>query len=298
MKLKISKSPNWSSILKSINEFWLIWIKDFIFYPLRYIENRQLIRQNFDRERSPIESATIKVCIHEWGGYNLSRSKNIKKIPPFECGLKEQLIRFNSEKKKLDIDLTVTMSDYNLSKDLDWIKEHCDHFIPVENTSMDFSGYNAFFTKIKNSLNSYVILSNSSVNIIQNEFLETYISYMESHPNIGLMGISASSKYYHTLIRNNFNPHIQSFFILTTLSVLKEIVSSNQGKFPGEGYTNKHLLIRFGEVGLSRFALKLGYSLAVVFDNHITEFNYKNYPLPLGDLRIHSKNPNSISSII
>lgn len=297
MNSKKSKYSWCSLSLKTIKDFWSVWIKDFISYPIRYIENRRLKRQKYEKIRQSIKSDVVKVCIHEWGGYDLSRKKHIKSIKPFECGIKAQLLRFNSGNNPR-VDITVTMSDSHLSRELDWIKSRCNHFISVENTSMDFSGYGTFYEKIKNEGNSYIILTNSSVNNMQSSFLENYVSYMDSHPNVGLMGISASSKYYHTLIRNNFNPHIQSFFILTTISVLNEIVEYNGGKFPGKNCTNKHLLIRLGEVELSRIALKLGYNLAVVYKNQVTEFNYSAYPLPLGDLRIYNDNPNSISTIL
>ena len=109
-----------------------------------------------------------------------------------------------------------------------------------------------------------VILTNSSVNAAQNDFLESYIHCMERHPQIGIFGYFLLYRMFQSLVRNNFTPHLQSFFLLTTTSVLREIAASNQNRFPGAGIGLKLLLIRKGEVALSRLVLRLGYRLAVI----------------------------------
>ena len=123
---------------------------------------------------------------------------------------------------------------------------------------------------------------------------------MENNPDVGILGISYSTKMYQTLIRRNFTPHIQSFFLFTTIDVLNEIVENNQGHFPGENISNKRLLIRKGEIGLSTLALKLGYNLAVVFPTTGKPFKFVNqsqWDKPLGDIRLKIDCPNRINPI-
>lgn len=282
----------------SINTFYKIWLKDFLYLPIAYFRRKTVLKKVIKRNRISIENKTVYVNIHEWGGYPLVRTKNVKDINSFKCGLIYQLNRFKNQTYCGNIDISVTISDIEKYTHIDKIKKFTDKIIAVENTGMDFSGYANFFKRICNAPNAYIILTNSSINKIQYDFLDSYISYMEENPDVGLLGISSSSMYYHTLLRHNFNPHIQSFFILTTISVLNEIISLNKNRFPGINETNKHLLIREGEVKLSALALELGYKLAIVQKDTVSKFDYSNYPLPLGDFRKFSLHPNTIYPIL
>ncbi len=81
----------------------------------------------------------------------------------------------------------------------------------VSNIGFDFSGYGDFVENLRDE-NCYILLMNTSVEKTQTDFIDDYIDYMESNPSIGLLGISYSTKKFQTLIRNNFEPHVQSFF--------------------------------------------------------------------------------------
>lgn len=280
--------------------FYLLLIDDIVkcICKIFHIKDKLLITGQ--KLRKNIEDDTVYVCVHEWGGYPIIRNKTLKDGKTFTCGLKAQLMRYEKERKSRLVDLTVTMSDSNKCKDLDYIKKHSDNFIEVSNVGMDFSGYASFHKRIRGNLNSYVILSNSSVDISQDIFLDGYIKYMEDNPDVGILGISYSTKMYQTLIRRNFMPHIQSFFLFTTIDVLNEIVENNQGHFPGENVSNKRLLIREGEIGLSTLALNLGYNLAVVFPTTGKPFKFVNqlqWDKPLGDIRLKIDCPNRITPI-
>lgn len=282
--------------MSKLNDLYRIWIEDILFCPYKSFCRKFInIRHRY---RTPVISEITYICIHEWGGYPMKRSKSIKNIVPFDCGLESQLNRYSRYRASNKVNLTITMSESEKNIDLNMLKNQCENFIPVCNVGMDFSGYNAFYQFIKNKPNSYVILTNSSVNTnSSNDFLDGYINYLNENPDIGLLGISCSSKYYHTLLRWNFNPHVQSFFLMTTIDVLNEIVEWNNGTFPGINETNKHLLIRNGEVRITKAVLKLGYNAAVVLPSGPIKFNYKNYPLPKGDYRNYTDFPNQIFNI-
>lgn len=281
--------------------FYLLLIKDLIWIPISYIKNKLSNHSILKRKkRDKVEDQKVYVCIHEWGGYPLIRNKTLKNGQIFECGLEGQLARYKPYREKGKIELTVTMSDTHLTKNIDSIKSQSDHFIEVSNKGLDFSGYSSFFNKIKNNPNAYIILTNSSVNSINSDFLDNYIYYMEQNPDIGILGISYSTKIYQTLVRNNFTPHIQSFFLLTTIKVLNEIVEQNNNKFPGENITHKLLLIREGEIKLSQIALGLGYNLAIIMPETGKPFKFTNkeqWDMPKGDLRLHIQHPNIITPL-
>lgn len=282
----------------NIIDFCKVWFWDFIIYPFRFFENLKIKYQKSSKKRIKVNNHTIYICIHEWGGYLPIRQKHIKNIESFTCGLKYQIERFRKDRSTYPLNLTITMSDPDKHINLGMIKKYCDNFIIVPNIGMDFSGYWNFYNSIKNKENAYVILTNSSVNHDVNYFIDDYIEYMDANPDVGILGVSNSSKYFHTFVRNNFNPHLQSFFLLTTIDILNDIVKKNGGVFPGISERNKHLLIRNGEVQISRLALKLGYNLAVVKENgKVIKFNYKSYPMKKGDSRCNTLYPNRINPI-
>ena len=83
--------------------------------------------------------------------------------------------------------------------------------------------------------------------------------------------------------------------------MLREIVHLNNGKFPGADADYKRLIIRKGEIPLSRSALDLGYNLAVVHPDTGHPFKFtdkKSWPAEFGELRYHCSNPNKISPIV
>jgi len=296
-------------MLNSSLHFYILLIFELVLFPffisinyLKYFfgiydKNRHIIKL-----RKDVNSRKIKVCIHEWGGYNEERIKKVKDIKPFLCGLKHQIKRFEQESTSLLIDLTITISDIHLSKQF-FDKEF--KILSVSNIGMDFSGYSSFYQQIKNESNKYVILTNSSVNARQSFFLDRYIQYFENNPSVGLLGVSYNTSIRQSFIFNNFNPHLQSFFLLTTIHVLNEVVDLNKG-FPGSNISNKRLLIRNGEVALSTIIMDLGYDLACVLENgEVFKFNKNcksdngrlSWVYPFGDYRYLVKNPNSINPI-
>ncbi len=293
-----------SHFLSVIRFVILIVTEPFVYYPVQLAGLLGLFDQSKiyrgGHKRMPVKSKVVRVCVHEWGGYKPEREKSFSKTSSNQCGLKYQLQRFLSYRERGLVDLTVTMSDSEKLCELDYVKQQCDNFIEVSNVGMDFGGYSAFFHSIEKNENCYVILTNSSVEKTQTDFLEGYIKYMEDNPEVGMLGISYSTRMYHTLIRRNFIPHIQSFFVLTTLEVLKEIVEANGEKFPGEDADYKRLLIRKGEIPLSRLTLKQGYRLAVVYPEDGVPFKFtdkKHWTHPFDDLRLVCSRPNYISEI-
>lgn len=296
---------------KDTIHFYLILILELVCSPFLYLKNyffnsistkSPLEKRKF---RKDVETDLIYINVHEWGGYKLERKKKISVIPEFSCGLKFQLERFNNEKLTSNIFLNVTLSDPELHDDLDFIKSKSDCVDFVNNDGMDFSGYSFFYEKIKDKKNSYVILTNSSVNSISDLFLKEYIAFMENNKHVGILGVSYCSKMIQTLIKNNFTPHLQSFFYLTTIDVLKEIVEKNDG-FPGKGIKHKLLLIRKGEIAVSQLVKSLGYQLAIVTETKTVECFGENgfwdngkrrWNLEQGDFRLHTQTPNRINKI-
>lgn len=293
-------------------KFYTILLFEFIAFPFFYMVNFILntisskTYKIHGKIRKPIEDSKIYVNIHEWGGYALERKKKVSNIPEFRCGLKYQLERFNREKENLLLNINVTISEIEKYGDINYVKNLADNIDSVPNEGMDFSGYAFFYDKMKDQKNAYIIFTNSSVNALQENFLKGHIEYMEEHPEVGMLGVSYCSKVIQTFARNNFTPHLQSFYLLTTIDVLKEIVTLNGG-FPGKGIDHKLLLIREGEINLSSLVLDLKYNLALALEdgavykftkNDFLDNSYNAWKLHFGDVRTISKSPNRINPIL
>jgi len=293
-------------------QFFLIVFLELVFLPFLYFfewfknkisSNKPL---NVKRIREGVISEEIHINIHEWGGYSDVRKKRIKNTDEFTCGLKAQLERFKYGTENVQKKLYLTVSDIGLLKNRKQIENDVDVLESVSNYGMDFSGYAKFYEMIKDKPNAYVLLSNTSINAIQVNFLDDYRDYMEKNPDVGMMGISYCSKTMQTLLRNNFNPHLQSFFLLTTIDVLNQIVFENNNKFPGKGIIYKRLLVKKGEIAMSKLTQKLGYNLAVSLENgSVFKFGKNNFfdngfnrwELNYTDVRLSCKNPNAINII-
>lgn len=287
--------------MKNRIDFYFLLFKELILLPFLYIKELYIKQRKqsgiYKKYREAVKMKKVSVGIHEWGGYKPVRMKNIKNGTSFQCGLLGQLQRFS---KYGYVDLIVTLSDCEKFSYYDVVSEYTDKVVKVSNKGFDFSGYDAFYQLVKDQPNQYVILTNSSVNLSQDDFLDGYIQYMEENPDVGLLGVSYCTCMWQTLVRNNFTPHLQSFFLLTTTQVLNEVVALNKGKFPGKGINHKLLLIRQGEIKLSRLVQKLGYRLAVVNPQNGIPFkftDYRHWKLPKGDIRQLLSDPNKITPI-
>lgn len=294
--------------ISSKHKFYLSLLGELIISPYEYGKN--FIKWNFikskkaitiNKYRIPVKINSLAVCIHEWAGYEGKRFKKIKNIREFECGLDYQLLRYQNYKGNYNLDLTLTISDFHLFKRT----VNNVEILEVSNLGMDFSGYEAFYNTIKDKENQYVILTNTSVNKKQVEFIDDYIDFFKANESIGMLGISYNSKMYQSLIRNNFTPHLQSFFLLTTTEVLKEVVGKNKF-FPGKGIDHKLALIKYGEIKLSKIVMELGYQLGCVLENgqpflfdkdNLKDNGKQSWGSTFGDYRLNLVDPNSINTI-
>ncbi len=293
-------------------QFFFIIFLELLFLPFLYLfeELKKICSSSKPltqrRKRANVVSKKIYINIHEWGGYASSRKKKIKNGKELTCGLEYQLLRFGSLNNRIEKEIYLTVSDIDLFSDKMQNAKNVNVIKSVSNHGMDFSGYSEFYNLVKEKENAYVILTNTSVNSIQTNFLSDYISYMEGNTDVGMLGVSYSSKIYQSLIKNNFNPHLQSFFLLTTIGVLGEIIAENSKHFPGAGVVYKRLLIKKGEVKISKLVQKAGYNLAVTLEdgsvfkfgkNNAFDNGYKRWKLKNGDVRLTCANPNIINEI-
>ena len=87
-------------------KFLLIMIYELVFLPILmiYEEYKKIVSSrkplNVTKRREIVQNKRIFINIHEWGGYDYERKKEIKGVIPFKCGLKHQLERFKNNQCK------------------------------------------------------------------------------------------------------------------------------------------------------------------------------------------------------
>ena len=299
-------------------KFYLLIGVELITFPFLYLwEEVKKYLGKYKKQRAGYKTTGLDISndaifiIHEWAGYPYVRFKTINYTGhKFVCGLKYHFERLSQYQGKYHIKKILTISDYTKEYYESLKKESFyddkTQVYAVDNSAMDFSGYAHVVENIlvEEKDDKVVFLTNSSVEAEMVAFLDNHIELFKSQPELGLLGISYSTKIYQTLIKNNFRPHLQSFFLVSKVSVLKEMIELNGGRFPGAKEHYKLSIIRFGEVKITELIQKLGYKVAVITEDeelhtlpdHGLFFNgYANWELPLNDYRLSANHPNRIN---
>ncbi|MBC8986173.1 hypothetical protein H9X96_10350 [Pedobacter sp. N36a] len=298
-------------------KFYFLIGLELIFSPFLYLFewlkkiNGKFIKSSRQKrvDGTPIGNEILFV-VHEWAGYPFTREKTIKYInKTFACGLKFHFDRLSNYDGKYNLRKILTISDCNDDyvanlKKQDFFTEDFEIY-PVLNKAMDFSGYSFAIDKLVDSNKEQIVfLTNTSVDSMVVPFIDQYVNIFKSDPSLGLLGISYSTKIYQTLIKNNFRPHLQSFFLVSRSSVLKELVKSNGGSLPGSEEDYKLSIIRFGEVQITEQIQKLGFKVAVITedkelytlpDSGPFYNGFFNWKLPFNDYRLSVTHPNRIN---
>ena len=248
----------------------------------------------------------IKLCIQDWVCYENTRFKTLKNGASYKCGLEGQDMKFFSKKYSIQKNLFIsgTKNEHELFFDNKIKNLKFENFViqKTNNDLLDFSSYKLFYESLDKDINETLIFCNSSVSTEFNfPIIDQYLDFFYENKDVGLMGISSNTKDQQSFIFNNFNPHIQTLFFITTTFILRDIISKNRNLFPGEDATpfNKYSIIQHGELLLSKLILKLGYSLAIVnqfgevlkFNQINQNVNFNKWTLPKSDMRTSSMYP-------
>jgi len=152
------------------------------------------------------------------------------------------------------------------------------------NLEKDIGAYDFGLKKFKKQgYGSDVVMMNTNVRgPSEDGWLMKYHALFRKHPDTGICGISLNSQ-NTTQTPPVFDPHVQSFFLYSTMEVLKEVFPNG---LPGADFNmEKDQLIQTGEIGISRTILDQGYGLVAAM---FPDFQYKKgqeWTLPAGDLR-------------
>ena len=155
-----------------------------------------------------------------------------------------------------------------------------------DNQGQDFGAYDLGYQLLRQEgYAGDVLFMNSSLSgPHEHGWLLKYRDQFHRHPNVGLCGIGLNS---HDTSDGDgpFAPHVQSYFLYTSMSVLERAVGP---RLFDADTRDKLDIIRRGEIGVSARVLNAGYSItSPVFP----EFAYRRgapWAIPWGDLRYAS----------
>jgi hypothetical protein len=247
----------------------------------------------------------MKVVLVEWAGYPLKRDKVIG-TRIVKCGLGRILTAIKRYDAGLPIQILIVInclqpSDDCIDTDMRLYHQLTKRYPFVEslyfrnNKGLDIGAYDfAYNILLRDGYEGEILFMNSSVSgPIKNNWLLKYIHQFQTHDGLGLCGITLNS---HNTSRSPscFAPHVQSFFILSRMGILKHALGSTL--MPNQNTMDKREVIEHGEIAISTSVLNSGYAInALMFPN----FAYRRgdlWQLPLGDIRssCHCSRPNLI----
>ena len=269
-------------ILKSLDTRMIFnLVYELSFFPIIVLINYVKLNLNISFYKNKINyrkrlknEEEIKLCFQDWSNYKNIRYKLLKNLIWYKCGLSKFHELFKTSKFKVKKYIFISgnnnekLKNFNKNKDFEIVNSNNDYY--------DFSSYSLFYEMNKNK-NKILIFCNSSISSEKiDNFLDGYLDYFKENKNLGMLGISGNSKNHQSLIFNNFTPHIQTIFFITTVEVLNKVVQINNNIFPGTNATkfNKYSIIQKGEIILSKKVLDLGYQIGIVKpDGNIFNFS-------------------------
>jgi hypothetical protein len=153
-----------------------------------------------------------------------------------------------------------------------------------DNSGTDVGAYNLGYQYLKEiTYAGDVLFMNTSLSGPSEDYwlLKYYVAF-HKYPDVGLCGISMNS--HDTNMSGNppFKPHVQSFFLYTSMSVLTDVFPENLSGFRSQ---EKLDVIENGEIGISAKVLEKAYSIVCY---NFPFFYFKTgteWIIPFGELR-------------
>jgi hypothetical protein len=245
-----------------------------------------------------MNSRPVQIILATWAGYPLERVKTLSH--GWQCGLRPVLENMQRHVSGVEFELILVVNAASeeqksvyraLKQEFSCIRK----IVFRTNVGFDFGAYNEGYLLLKNEQYSgEVILMNCACNGPQkDDWLLSYQKLFRAEgKNVGAVGASTfayagqlvpaeikkrirkmkkklpilDKMYADYALKKYFAPHLQSYFIYTSMAVLAAVFPD---KLPGANVVgDKVALITEGEIGFSQALLEAGYSLSCVqFDD-------------------------------
>jgi len=230
----------------------------------------------------------ITIVLIEWMGYPLRRKKTLGKNK-FKCGLGRILKNMDKYKAGTEFNciLIVNIDENNKKQRYNKLAEKYSFISNIffrDNQGFDIGAYNYGYQYLKQqNYEGDILFMNSALQGPSHDnWLIKYKDLFHMEEKMGLCGITVNS-HNTNMLEKPFMPHVQSFFLYSNISVLKEVFPSSLSG--SEIIKDKNKLINEGEVGISQKILDAGYGICCSsFPGFIFRKNGE-WTIPEGDIR-------------
>ncbi len=264
----------------------MVWLNRWI----RAEKERLLLRFFY---KGPIRS--VKIIVAHFDGYPLYREKEVF-TSRISCGIGRLFDRMLQFRAGVPYEVILVVNLHNGADRLqkqEYYRQIQKKYTFIEkvilrgNSGFDYGGYNDGFRYLKESgFCGDVVFMNSSVRgPYCHAWLLSYQYLLYSAKNIGLCGISMNSHATHLpLEKQSFAPHVQGFFLYTTMGIAREVYGDS---LPGADTPmgDKERNITEGELGFSSKMLEKGFGIRCKLFRDFIYYQGGTWDIPEGDHR-------------
>lgn len=248
-----------------------------------------------------VKRYTVKIILNDFAGHPLYRKKHIFNTI-IDCGLGNLLENMEKYKAGVDFEVILVVNQCTADKRQTYValKEKYPFVKEAlfrDNDGRDIGAYNEGYQYFKKTdYNGDVVFMNTSARGPYHDFwLLKYAYLFHKTMDIGLCGISLNSAPPDRKDSELFVPHVQTFFVYTSMRVLRDVFSD---VLPGANLTLKEDLIWGGEIKLSRRVLDKGYGICSKMFERFVYYKGGKWTIPKGDIRWYNPVFNQLANKI
>ena len=215
---------------------------------------------------------SIKIILVDWSKNALQSERNMGFNWFFNKQGLINLLQNMKAKKAYPIEIILVINDASLEHEYDYLT-HSFEFIDQiiyrkSNTGLDWGAYNEAYQRLKleNFEGTIILMNSACLGPTHDDWLDVYLNLLNEDKNTGAVGASyngfAGSK------SSEFLPHLQSYFLLTSMKILQSVFPN---ELPYKETEMKRDIIYDGEIEFSTQILTSGYSIK----SPMNQFNYK-----------------------
>ncbi|MDD3906131.1 MAG: rhamnan synthesis F family protein [Candidatus Omnitrophica bacterium] len=248
--------------------------------------------------RDDMARPSVRIVLNDFIDYPLRRRKAIFRRK-FWCGigcLLENMSRFKAG-ADFKVILVINSSGGPEMKEKKLLYSSLRRKYPFildiifrDNSGFDFGAYDAGYRYLKATgySNDIIFMNSSAIGPSDDHWLSQYSDLFHDKPkNIGLCGISLNSHTTH-LEKKEFKPHVQSFFIYTSMNVMSRVFGDSLAETV-PALSEKLDIISAGEIGFSWKVIEAGYGITSKLFKDFVYYKDAEWTVPCGDMRFTKK---------
>lgn len=211
----------------------------------------------------------IKIILIDWGKNNIKSERTMGFDWFYNKPGVYSILKNMHQRKSQPFELILVINDASLENEYDYLQ---DEFTFIEtiiyrstNKGMDWGGYyeGVQYLKKQTYEGDLILMNSGCIGPTTNDWMDPYVKLFNSDNNVGLVGATYCG-YAICLDGQAFSPHIQSYFLYSSMRIVTFILSDGLTGLDSE---EKKDVIEKGEIEFSQKILKKGYCIKAKLDN-------------------------------